>query len=231
MEILTGGWHVAVGTIMNPIQGEQLLTQLNWRYATKQFDPARKISPEEWAVLENALILSPSSYGLQPWKFIVITDQKMREKLFPATWNQRQVLDCSHYLVFAANTRTTEEHVDKHVARTVEIRGGTIEALQRRRNTMVSDVVTGARSAEALVWATHQAYLALGNFITSAALMGIDTCPMEGFEPGEYDKILDLPAKELTSVVCCAAGYRSPDDKYATLKKVRFPREQVIHIV
>src|SRR5213595_2330997 len=114
--------------LMNPIKGEQLLAQLNWRYATKQFDPAKKISPEDWAVLENALILSPSSYGLQPWKFIVITDRKMREKLFPATWNQRQVLDCSHYLVFAANTRTTEEHVDKHVARTVEIRGGTIEA-------------------------------------------------------------------------------------------------------
>ena len=216
---------------MNPIKGEQLLAQLNWRYATKQFDPTRKISPEDWAALENALILSPSSYGLQPWKFIVITDQKMREKLFPATWNQRQVLDCSHYLVFAANTRATEEHVDKHIARTVEIRGGTTEALQRRRNTMVSDVVTGARSAQALVWAAHQAYLALGNFITSAALMGIDTCPMEGFEPREYDKILDLPAKELASIVCCAAGYRSPDDKNATLKKVRFPREQVIHIV
>jgi nitroreductase len=122
MEILTGGWHVAVGTIMNPIKGEQLLTQLNWRYATKQFDPGRKISPEDWAVLESALILSPSSYGLQPWKFIVITDRKTREKLFPATWNQRQVLDCSHYLVFAANTKMTEEHVDKHITRTVEIR-------------------------------------------------------------------------------------------------------------
>lgn len=216
---------------MNPIKGEQLLTQLNWRYATKKFDPIRKISPEDWTVLESALILSPSSYGLQPWKFIVITDSKTRETLFPATWNQRQVLDCSHYLVFAANTKMTEEDIDKHIARTVEIRGGTIEALQRRRNIMVSDVVTGARSAQAMMWAAHQAYLALGNFITSAALMGIDTCPMEGFEPSQYDKILDLPAKGLTSVVCCAAGFRALDDKSATLKKVRFPREQVIHIV
>src|SRR5260370_8649712 len=103
MEISTGGWHVAAGSTMNPIKGEQLLTQLNWRYATKQFDPARKISPEDWAVIEEALILSPSSYGLQPWKFIVITDQEIREKLFPATWNHRQVLAGSHYLVFAAN--------------------------------------------------------------------------------------------------------------------------------
>src|SRR5438309_11611540 len=99
MEILTGGWHVAVSQIMNPIKGEQLLTQLNWRYATKQFDPARKISPEDWAVLENALILSPSSYGLQPWKCIVITARKMREKLFLAKLIRRQVLDCSHLIV------------------------------------------------------------------------------------------------------------------------------------
>jgi nitroreductase len=216
---------------MNPIKGEQLLTQLNWRYATKKFDPTRKISPEDWAALETALILSPSSYGLQPWRFIVITDQKTREKLLPATWNQRQILDCSHYLVFAVNTKVTEEHIDKHIARTVEIRGGTADGLSRFREAMVGDVVTGDRGAIAQQWATHQAYLALGNFITSAALMGVDTCPMEGFEPEEYDRILELPSKRLASVVCCAAGYRAPDDKAATLKKVRFPREQVIHIV
>jgi hypothetical protein len=132
------------GTIMHPIKGEQLLTQLNWRDATKQFDPARKISPEDWAVLENALILSPSSYGLQPWKFIVITDQKMCEKLFPVTWSQRQILDCSHFIVFAVNAMMTEEHIDRHVARTVEVRGGTVEALKRYRDIIGGDVVTGA---------------------------------------------------------------------------------------
>jgi len=231
MEILTGGWHVAVSQIMNPIKGEQLLIQLNWRYATKQFDSARKISPEDWAVLENALILSPSSYGLQPWKFIVITDQKMREKLFPATWSQRQVLDCSPFIVFAVNTKMTEEHIDRHLSRTVEIRGGTVEALKRYRDIMVGDVVTGARAPTAQQWAAHQAYLALGNFITSAALIGIDTCPMEGFQPDEYDRILELAPKGLASVVCCAVGFRAADDKSATQKKVRYPREQVIHIV
>ena len=216
---------------MNPIKGDQLLTQLNWRYATKEFDPDRKISPEDWTVLESALILSPSSYGLQPWKFIVITDQKTRERLFPSTWNQRQILDCSHFVVFAANTKITEDHIDRHLTRTVEVRGGTVHALKRYREVMVGDVVTGERGAQALQWATHQAYLALGNFITSAALMGVDTCPMEGFEPQEYDKILELQSKGLASVVCCAVGYRSPNDKSATLKKVRFPREQVIHIM
>jgi nitroreductase len=96
---------------------------------------------------------------------------------------------------------------------------------------MVGDVVTGARGPVAQAWAAHQAYLALGNFITSAALMGIDTCPMEGFQPDEYDRILDLAPKGLASVVCCAVGYRSANDKSATKKKVRYPREQVIHIV
>jgi nitroreductase len=96
---------------------------------------------------------------------------------------------------------------------------------------MVGDVVTGARGPTAQQWAAHQAYLALGNFITSAALMGIDTCPMEGFQPDEYNRILELAPKGLASVVCCAAGFRAADDKSATQKKVRYPREQVIHIV
>jgi len=216
---------------MNPIKGEQLLAQLNWRYATKQFDPTKKISPEDWAALEDALILSPSSYGLQPWKFVVITDRKTREKLFPATWNQLQVLDCSHYLVFAVHKSMTETYIDKHITRVVEVRGGTTNGLRQFRDMIMGDVVTGARGAIAQQWAAHQAYLALGNFLTSAALMGIDTCPMEGFEPAKYDSILDLTAKGLTSVVCCAAGYRSPQDKAANQKKVRFAREHMIHIV
>ena len=216
---------------MNPIKGEQLLAQLNWRYATKEFDPMRKISPEDWSTLENALILSASSYGLQPWAFIVITDKNMRQQLFPATWKQRQILDCSHYVIFTAKTRMTEDHIDRHIARTAEVRGGTAEALKRYRDVVVGDVVTGERAAQTFEWAARQAYLALGNFMTSAALIGIDTCPMEGFQPDEYDKVLDLGAKGLASVVCCAAGYRSPTDKYAGQKKVRFDRADVIHIV
>ena len=181
--------------------------------------------------MEEALVLSPSSYGLQPWTFIVITDQKMRKRLFPSTWNQRQILDSSHFVVFAARTGITHEDIDRHVARTAEVRGGTIEGLKRFRDTVSSDLVTGTRAAGAQEWAARQAYIALGNFMTSAALLGIDTCPMEGFKPDEYDEILELPAKRLTSVVCCAAGYRSSDDKSAAQKKVRFSRGDVIHIV
>jgi nitroreductase len=140
-------------------------------------------------------------------------------------------LDCSHFVVFAARTKITDEDIDRHVARTAEVRGRTVEALKRFRDGVASDLVTGTRAAEAREWAARQAYIALGNFMTSAALLGIDTCPMEGFEPDEYDEILELPAKRLTSVVCCAAGYRSVEDKRASRKKVRFSRDDVIHIV
>src|SRR5207237_2250073 len=119
----------------------------------------------------------------------------VRERLFPATWNQRQVLDCSHYVVFAVPTKLSEDHVDRHMARTVEIRGGTMEELKRYRDIIVGDVVTGARGKKAFEWATHQAYIALGNFMTSAALLGIDTCPMEGCKTAEYDENLECSSK------------------------------------
>ena len=231
MEIFSEEGHLGGKQTMNPIKREQLLAQLNWRYATKKFDPVRKIPPEDWAVMEEALILSPSSYGLQPWTFIVITEKKTRERLFPSTWNQRQILECSHFVVFAARTKITDEDIDRHVARTAELRGGTVDALKRFRDAVSEDLVTGTRAADAHEWAARQAYIALGNFMTSAALLGIDTCPMEGFKPDEYDEILELPAKRLASVVCCAAGYRSSDDKKAGQKKVRFSRNDVIDIV
>src|SRR5260370_34601654 len=120
----------------------------------------------------------------------------------------------------------TEEHIDRHITRTVEVRGGTEETLKGYRDVMVGDVVTGARASMSQEWAARQAYLALGNFMTSAALMGIDTCPMEGFEPEEYDKILDLSSKRLASVCWWPVGYTEADDTCATQQKVRFPREQ-----
>ncbi len=128
-------------------------------------------------------------------------------------------------------TVMTEADIDRHIARTAEVRGGTKEALKRFRDVMVGDVVSGPRAAQALDLGARQASLALGTFMTSAALMGIDTCPMGGFNPDEYDKTLDLTAKGLASVVCCAGGYRAAGDKYAAQKKVRFHREGVTHIV
>jgi nitroreductase len=213
---------------MNHITTTDLLEHLNWRYATKQFDSSKTISTEVWTALEDSLVLTPSSYGLQPWKFLVVTSQELKEKLKPLSWNQSQVTDCSHYVVFTIKKNLTAEHVDHFVARTAEIRGGSVEAIAGYRNMMVSDVVYGARSMNVNEWATRQTYIALGNFMTSAALLGVDTCPMEGIEPTKYDNLLGLPAKGYAAVVACAAGYRSAEDKYASLAKVRFLKSELI---
>ena len=210
------------------ISREQLLEPLNWRYATKQFDPARKISDADWAALEEALILTPSSYGLQPWNFIVVTDPAIRQSLVPFSWGQRQPADCSHFVVFAIKKNFGVADINALLDRTVEVRGGDRSKLDAYGDMMIGDIVNGPRSKWIKEWMARQAYIALGNFMTSAALLGIDTCPMEGMDPAKYDEILGLPERGLATVVACPAGYRSAGDKYALLPKVRFAAEQLI---
>jgi nitroreductase len=213
---------------MNHLTATDLLEHLNWRYATKQFDPSKSIAPELWTALEDALVLTPSSYGLQPWKFLIVTNPELKEQLKPFSWNQSQVTDCSHYVVFAIRKHLTAEDVDRFIARTAEVRGSSVDAIAGYRNVIVSDLVEGARSFNINDWSTRQTYIALGNFMTSAALLGVDTCAMEGIEPVDYDRLLGLSAKGFTTVVACAAGYRSEADKYASLAKVRFPKSEVL---
>jgi nitroreductase len=207
---------------------ETLLQQLRWRYATKKFDPARRIPAEEWRALEKALVLAPSSWGLQPWKFVVITDQETKQKLRAASWNQPQVADCSHFVVFAIKKHLGVGDIDAHLDRVTAVRGVPREALADYRNLMVGDLVEGPRSWNVNAWAARQVYLALGSFLTCAALLGIDACPMEGFEPDKYDQILGLARRGLAAAVVCAAGYRADDDKYAAAPKVRFLASEVI---
>ena len=205
-----------------------LLAALHWRYATKAFDPDRKIPADTWTALEDSLVLTPSSYGLQPWKFLVITDKATRESLVPHSWGQRQVADCSHLVVFTVKTHITEADVDAYIQRVVEVRGGSPDALAPYRQMMLSDIVHGPRSRAATDWAKKQTYIALGQLMLSAALLGIDTCPMEGFAPDKYDEILGLQSHGLTTSVACPLGYRAAADKYADLPKVRFPKDSVI---
>lgn len=215
---------------MSTIPGESLLDQLNWRYATKKFDSSKKVSAADWAVLEQALVLTASSYGLQPWKFIVVTDPALKAKLRPASWNQSQVEDCSHLVVFAAKKDITEADVDRFVARIAEVRGVSQESLAGYKGYMVGDLVKGPRHAVIHEWAARQCYIAMGNLLTSAALLGIDTCPFEGLEPAKYDEILGLKDSGYATVAACPVGYRSGDDKYASTPKVRFEAKDVIDL-
>jgi nitroreductase len=206
---------------------KQLIDQLNWRYATKQFDPNRKINSQDWATLEEALLLSPSSGGLQPWKFIVVTDPQMRAKLKPASYGQAQITDASHLVVFAAKSDVLEADVDAHIKHIAEVQGAPIEALAPLRNMLVGGIVKSMDTAGRAAWARNQVYIALGNLLTSAALLGIDACPMEGFDRTQYDEILGLKSQGYATAVIATLGYRSADDKYAGASKVRFPKELI----
>jgi len=207
----------------------ELLKALEWRYATKAFDPTKKIPADTWQSLERALVLTPTSYGLQPYQFLVVSDPAKRTGLLPHSWGQKQVVDASHFVVFAAKTKMTEADVNKLIERTVEIRKlPAPEALGTYRFMMLGDVVNGPRGKIAHEWATRQTYIALGNLMTCAAVLGIDACPMEGLVPAEYDKILNLNGSGYATVVACALGYRSADDKYAKLAKVRYDTKDIV---
>jgi nitroreductase len=200
----------------------QLLDALNWRYATKTFDATRKIPEATWKTLKETLVLSPSSFGLQPYRFLVVEDPAVRAKLQPHSWNQSQVVDASHYIVMAGRTAMTETEIDLFLDRVVEVRGSPRESLEGYRGMMYGSLLGPGAEARIPHWAALQAYIALGNLMTSAALLGIDTCAIEGFAPAEYDAILALKEQGYASVVCCALGYRSDEDKYASAPKVRF---------
>ncbi|MEI6536106.1 MAG: NAD(P)H-dependent oxidoreductase [Verrucomicrobiaceae bacterium] len=219
--------HSRFHQTMSPISPSQLIDSLNWRYATKAFDPNKKIPADIWSALEKSLVLTPSSYGLQPWKFLVITDKALRESLVPHAWNQRQIADCSHLVVMLAKKTVGEADIDKLIHRIAEVRGGTADALAAYKSMMMGSL-TQAAPEFIIEWAKKQTYIALGQFMGAAATLGIDTCPMEGFVAPKFDEILGLNATDYTTSVLCPAGYRSADDKYAVLPKVRFKAEDVI---
>ncbi len=210
------------------IPPESLLSHMQWRYAVKKFDTTRHITSEHWKILEQAMALSPSSYGLQPWKFLVVQDKAVRQRLFQASMGQRKVIECSHLVVFASRTDITTEDIERWLARLAELRSIPEAELARMRKTMAGDLVTGPRHAIAADWAKRQTYLALGIFLAGAAMTGIDTCPMEGFDPKAYDDILGLSALGYATAVIATAGFRSPQDASADEPKVRFPMNDVI---
>lgn len=207
--------------LLNPVDA------LLWRYATKQFDPGRKIPAHIWSQIEKSLILTPSSFGLQPWKFVVVTDLAVREKLVSVSWNQRQPADCSHLVVISRIERMDEQRVDEHLSLTAKERCIPVESLAPFKK-MVMAFVDNMSEEFLAEWMAKQCYIALGNLMTTAAQLGVDNCPMEGFDKGEYDKILGLPEKGCRSVVLCALGYRDENDKYGKVAKVRFAQSDLI---
>jgi nitroreductase len=210
---------------------EQLLAALNWRYATKIFDATKKIPADVWKTLEQSLVLTPTSYGLQPYQFLVVSNPAKRAELLAHSWGQKQVVDASHFVVFTARTEMKEADVDKLIQRTKELRKLPEGAFNPYRDMMLGDVVNGPRGKTAHEWAARQAYIALGNLMTCAAVLGVDACPMEGLTPVEYDKILNLNGTGYATVVACALGYRAAADKYAGLTKVRYETRDLVRTI
>lgn len=204
-----------------------LIEKLNWRYAVKKFDSSKKISSSDWEILEESLRLAPSSYGLQPWKFLIIQSHEVRKKLTPLSWNQTQIEDCSHLVVLTFKKKMDEAHIQKHITRMAEVRKMDVSQLEGFKKAMIGDLVQGPRSEVINFWAQRQAYIAMGFLMETAALMKKDTCPLEGIDSKGYDKVLNLEGTGYETVAAVAVGYRHPEDAYQKAVKVRFEKKDI----
>jgi len=210
---------------------DSVLQQLNWRYATKKFDPTKKISADLWHALEQSLVLAPSSFGLQPWKFFIVENPDIRQQLVAHSWGQAQVVEASHLVVLAIKKDIDGADVDRFVGRMAEVQNIPVANLKGYGDTVKNFLENPPFPLEVNAWSTRQVYIALGQFMTCAAMLGVDACPIEGFIPNKYDEILGLTAQGYGAVVVCAAGYRAEDDKYASKPKVRYPTDAVVQYI
>lgn len=204
----------------------QLLHALNWRYAVRKFNDT-KLPETLINTLLEATRLSASSYGLQPYKLCITDSRSLREKLLAHSYGQGKALESSHLVIFAAETDIGDHTVDRYaeeLCRQRQVEAITIQGYVAHMKSSLASKSVDARKQ----WAREQAYIALGTFLTSAAILGIDTCPMTGFDAQGFDHVLGLKHRGLESVAISAIGERSEEDHTSTETKVRRPREDFI---
>lgn len=208
----------------------EILEALNWRYATKKFDPAKKLEPEKLETIIESIRLAASSYGLQPYQVIVVSSDKLKAKLRLASFNQSQVEDCSHFIVLAIENKVDEKYVEGYMDKVSELRD-----LERKNlvpyEKYITGILAGWPESDARLWKEKQVYIALGKAMTVAALLGVDTCAMEGFVKTEYDNILKLQEKGLSSCVAIALGYRHADDVNQHFTKIRRAENKMVVVL
>lgn len=198
----------------------------NWRYATKKFDATKKVSDADFQILKDAIRLSASSYGLQPYQVILVENPELRAQLQPAAWGQAQLVDASHVLVFANITNIGNAEIDAYLKNMAETRGLPLDALQGYGDFMKSKIST-LPVEQRNVWTSKQTYLALGNLLNAAAELNIDVTPMEGFEPEKVNEILGLNEKGLNASLIATIGYRHADDATQSYAKVRKSEQEL----
>ncbi len=214
-----------------------IIDSLKWRYATKKFDPDKKVSDTDIATLKEAVRLTPSSYGFQLYKVIVVTDQKIKDKLYKESYYQSQIRDCSHLFVFCSYKTVDSKHIDEFIdlmeqGRQQDHERAYIDKMKSKAKIMLYGTIAKADigrrdKSEALHWMQKQCYLAISQLMVACADMRIDSCPFEGFSTEAYDKILDLGDKNLTSTVLLPVGYRTEDDRHQFRTKVRKPLDKL----
>ena len=204
-----------------------IIDSLKWRYAVKKFDNAKQLSETQINTLKEAFNLTATSYGLQPLKLVIVKNKEIQKELVKYSWNQHQVLDASHLLVICVPKEYTSKEVKNYFNLVQKIRN-TEDAVINPFKEFLTAEIEKKTQEELLVWNKNQAYLALGNLLTVCATQEIDACPMEGFIPAEYDKILNLSAQNLQSVLVLPVGFRANDDYMKDLAKVRKETEEVI---
>ncbi len=203
-----------------------LIEDLNWRYATKRMN-GQKVPQEKVDYILDAIRLAPTSYGLQPFSILVVESEELRKKIQPVAYDQPQILEASHLLIFAAWDDVTEVHITAYINDIAATRGIPAEALQGFHNTMVG-TVQRLTQEQRFNWAAKQAYIALGTALAAAAEQKVDATPMEGFDPLGLDVLLDLKSKSLRSVAIMTLGYRDEaNDQLVHAKKVRRAKEQL----
>ncbi|GLX79628.1 NAD(P)H-dependent oxidoreductase [Thalassotalea insulae] len=203
-----------------------LLSALNWRYAVRKFS-AQKVPQDKITTLMEATRLSASSYGLQPYKVLVIKSHSIRQQLLAHSFGQDKVVNCSHLIVIASQTNIGDHTVDSYLDRYLATTKQPAESITGYSNHMKSSLekMTKQQQQE---WAHQQSYIALGNLLTSAALLQIDSCPMTGFDRDGYDQVLNLKQQALTASIICALGYRDAQDLAASRTKVRLDYQEMV---
>lgn len=204
-----------------------IINALNWRYATKSFDSSKKLSDEQLDTILESMRLSASSYGLQPWKFVVVSNPETRTALRAAAWDQTQVTDASAFIVLTVRTDVDVAYVDAYMKSIADTRGMDVTALSGFAD-MIKGTISRRTAEQVVEWSSRQVYIALGTALTTAAQLEVDACPMEGFDEAKFDEILGLKEMNLSSRVCLAIGFRSAEDTSASYKKVRSAKDEVV---
>lgn len=202
----------------------------NWRYATKKFNSEKKISNSDLEILKEAIQLSSSSYGLQPYKVLIIENEEIRKQLQPASWGQSQITEASHLFVFASVTNVDAEYITRYAENMAKTRNIPFDSVKGYADFMIGNITTLTPEKQ-IIWAQKQAYLALGNLLNAAAELKIDVTPMEGFLPEQYNEILGLKEKGLHATLVATIGYRHEEDETQHYAKVRKPITELFETI